>query len=102
VLSNQGLSYALAKRLPEGEVILRQAALHQRADGRVRQNLALVLGLQGKFAEAETVLRQDMPQQEAAQTLASIKRMVAQPNSWKTLRQQADAKPAADKAGQNG
>jgi Flp pilus assembly protein TadD len=101
VLSNQGLSYALAKRLPEGEVILRQAALHPRADGRVRQNLALVLGLQGKFPEAEGVLRQDMPPAEAAQTLASIKRMVAQPNSWKALRQQADAKPADGKAGQN-
>jgi Flp pilus assembly protein TadD len=99
VLSNQGLSYALAKRLPEGEAILRQAALHPRADGRVRQNLALVLGLQGKFAEAEGVLRQDMAPQEATQTLASIKRMVAQPNSWKTLRQQADAKTTADKAG---
>ncbi len=102
VLSNQGLSYALAKRLPEGEVIMRQAALHPRADGRVRQNLALVLGLQGKFAEAETVLRQDMQPQEAAQTLASIKRMVAQPNSWKALRQQAEAKPALEKTGQNG
>jgi Flp pilus assembly protein TadD len=99
VLSNQGLSYALAKRLPEGEAILRQAALHPRADGRVRQNLALVLGLQGKFAEAEGVLRQDMAPQEAAQTLASIKRMVAQPNSWKALRQQAEAKPTAGKAG---
>lgn len=102
VLSNQGLSYALAKRLPEGEAILRQAALHPRADGRVRQNLALVLGLQGKLAEAEAVLKQDMPPAEAAQTLASIRRMVSQPNSWKALRQQADAKPAADKAGQNG
>lgn len=103
VLSNQGLSYALAKRLPEGEVIMRQAALHQRADGRVRQNLALVLGLQGKFAEAESVLKQDMQPQEAAQTLASIKRMMAQPNSWKALRQQAEAKPSeARKPGQNG
>jgi Flp pilus assembly protein TadD len=99
VLSNQGLSYVLAKRLPEGEVILRQAALHPRADGRVRQNLALVLGLQGKFGEAEGVLRQDMAPAEATQTLASIKRMVAQPNSWKALRQQAEAKPGA---GQNG
>jgi Flp pilus assembly protein TadD len=102
VLSNQALSYALAKRLPEGEVIMRQAALHTRADARIRQNLALVLGLQGKFGEAEGVLRQDMPPQEAAQTLASIKRMVAQPNSWKALRQQADVKRPVDGDGQNG
>ncbi|MDB5511830.1 MAG: Tetratricopeptide 2 repeat protein [Enterovirga sp.] len=95
VLSNQGLSYALARRLGEAEAILRVAASDRRAEGRVRQNLALVLGLQGKFAEAESVLKQDMPPAEAAQTLASIKRMVAQPNSWKAMRQQADAKPAA-------
>jgi Flp pilus assembly protein TadD len=98
VLSNQGLSYALNRRLPEGEALLRQAALHPRADARVRHNLALVLGLQGKLADAEAMLKQDMGPAEASQTLASIKRMVAQPNSWKALRQQAEAKPDGERA----
>lgn len=101
VLSNQGLSYALSRRLSEAEAILRIAASDRRAEGRVRQNLALVLGLQGKFAEAESVLKQDMAPAEAAQTLASIKRMVAQPNSWKAMRQQAGAKPSGQ-SGPNG
>ena len=61
VLSNQGLSFALSKRLPEAEQALRQADAHPDADERVRQNLALVLALQGKFGEAEAVLRRDLP-----------------------------------------
>jgi Flp pilus assembly protein TadD len=94
ILSNQGLSFALAKRLGEAEPILRQAAASPRADGRVRQNLALVLGLQGKFGEAEDVLRRDLSPAEAAQNLAQIKRMVSQPNSWKAIRQSSGERAA--------
>lgn len=97
ILSNQGLSFALAKRLREGETILRMAANHPRADARVRQNLALVLGLEGKFAESESVLRQDMAPADAAKTVSGFKRMVSQPDRWQTMRQAAD-KPAAPRA----
>ena len=55
VLSNLGLSYALAKRLGDAERVLKHASAQPNADARVRQNLALVLGLQGKFPEAEEV-----------------------------------------------
>jgi Flp pilus assembly protein TadD len=47
VLSNLGLSYALAKDLPNAETTLRRAAARRPANPRVRQNLALVVGLQG-------------------------------------------------------
>jgi Flp pilus assembly protein TadD len=55
VLSNLGLSYALSKQLPRAEATLKRAAAGQRVDPRVRQNLALVVGLQGRFAEAANV-----------------------------------------------
>src|SRR5918994_1057865 len=45
VLSNLGLSYALSKRLADAEKTLRAAAATPAADARVRQNLALGLGL---------------------------------------------------------
>ena len=94
VLANLGLSYALAKRLPEAETTLRQAAANPRADSRVRQNLALVLGLQGKFGEAEGIARQDMAPIDAAQSVTAMKQMVAQPNSWNSIRSiDAKAKP---------
>ena len=53
VLSNLGLSYALSKDLKNAEATLRRAAAQRPVDPRVRQNLALVVGLQGRFAEAE-------------------------------------------------
>lgn len=50
-LSNYGLSLALTGRLAEAESALRQAVELPGADVRVRQNLALILGLQGRFDE---------------------------------------------------
>src|SRR6202048_2046555 len=51
VLSNLGLSYVLSKDLPKAEEILRLAYASPGADARVRQNLGLVVGLQGRFSE---------------------------------------------------
>jgi Flp pilus assembly protein TadD len=91
VMSNLGLSYALNKRLPEAETLLRQAADSPRADARVRQNLALVLSLQGKFPDAEAALKRDLPDAEAAALLADMRSLVSQPNSWSAIKR-ADAK----------
>ena len=84
-LSNLGLSYALTKRLPEAEAALREASASPRADARVRQNLALVLALEAKFAEAEQISRQDMTAQAASANVAAIKQMIAQSDSWREL-----------------
>ena len=68
MLQNLGFSYALTKQLPLAEQTLRQAAASPAADARMRQNLALVLALEGKFTEAEQVSRQDMSAEEAEAT----------------------------------
>jgi len=86
VLSNLGLSYALSKRLPEAEGVLRQADAHPKADGRVRHNLALILALQGKMQEGEAVLRRDLPPGEIADTVATLRQMVAQTNAAAAIR----------------
>ena len=85
VLSNLGLSYALSKDLPRAEQTLRQASADPRADTRVRQNLALVLALQGKFGEAEQLSRQDLSPEEARANIASIRSMIAQSNTWRDI-----------------
>jgi Flp pilus assembly protein TadD len=77
VLSNLGLSYALSKNLREAEATLRRAAAQHPVDARVRQNLALVVGLQGRFAEAESIARADLPADEAAANAAYLKQMLA-------------------------
>ncbi len=77
VLSKLGLSYALSKNLPEAEATLRRAGAHLPVDPRVRQNLALVVGLQGRFAEAETIARTDLPPDQAAANVAYLRQMLA-------------------------
>ena len=77
VLSNLGLSYMLSRDLPKAEQTLRQAYASPRADARVRQNLGLVVGLQGRFAEAETIVKADLPPDEAAANVAYLKDMLS-------------------------
>ena len=79
VLSNLGLSYALSKDPKQAEATLRRATADGRIDPRVRQNLALVVGLQGRFAEAETIARADLPPEEAAANVAYLRQMLAHP-----------------------
>jgi Flp pilus assembly protein TadD len=93
VLSNLGLSYALAKRLGDAERTLRLAADQPKADARVRQNLALVLSLQGKFPDAEAVLKRDLSPEETTTVMADLRGLVSQPNTWNAIRR-TDSKAA--------
>ena len=82
VLSNLGMSYVLSKDLPKAEELLRRAYAGKNADARVRQNLALVVGLQGRFSEAEGIVKADLPPEEAAANVAYLKEML---NSHKDI-----------------
>lgn len=85
VLSNLGLSYALERKMPQAEQTLRLAAMQPGADARVRQNLALVLGAEGKYADAEDILRRDLSPIDAAQNMVTIKQTIAQSDVWRPL-----------------
>jgi Flp pilus assembly protein TadD len=78
VLSNLGLSYALAQDLQKAEDILRKANARAGSDRRVRQNFALVIGLRGRFQEAEEIARADLPADEAAANIAYLRQMLAE------------------------
>jgi Flp pilus assembly protein TadD len=77
VLSNLGLSYVLSKDLPKAEETLRRAVSRPDADPRVRQNLGMVIGLQGRLAEAESIVKADRPPEEAAANVAHLKRLLS-------------------------
>jgi Flp pilus assembly protein TadD len=77
VLSNLGLSYVLSKDLPKAEATLRRANSRADADPRVRQNLGVVVGLQGRLAEAESIVKADRPAEEAAANVAYLKQWLA-------------------------
>jgi Flp pilus assembly protein TadD len=85
VLSNLDLSYALSKELVKAESTLRRAVGRPGANPRVRQNLALVVGLQGRFEEAEKIARADLPPDEAAANVSYLRKMLAEQNSWRKL-----------------
>jgi Flp pilus assembly protein TadD len=97
ILNNIGLSYMLVKKMPRAEEALRRAAAQPDADYRVRDNLALVLTLEGKFAEGEKLSKADMSAEAAAANVAAIRRMISQPNSWSEIKKSdanASGKPA--------
>ncbi|PWE56073.1 pilus assembly protein TadD [Metarhizobium album] len=85
ILSNLGMSYVLAGDLKTAETYLRSASQQAAADSRVRQNLALVVGLQGRFDEAEQIARRELSQQQADANVAYLRSMLSQQNSWKQL-----------------
>lgn len=92
VLSNLGLSYALAKDLPKAEEVMRLAAANPAADARVRQNYALVLSLEGKFKQAEGVAATDLSPADAAASIEAIRQTIADDPRWRGAR---GARPAA-------
>ena len=85
VLSNLGLSYLLTKDLKNAEVTLRRAVAQPNAGPKVRQNLALVVGLRGNFAEAEKIATADLPESEATANVAYLRQMLAQKGDWKKM-----------------
>ena len=84
VLSNLGLSYVLSKDLPKAEETLRRAYGRPDADSRVRQNLALVVGLRGRVAEAESIVTVDRPPEEAAANVAYLRRVLSRKANART------------------
>lgn len=88
ILSNLGLSYVLTNELPRAEQTLRKAAASPKANSKVRQNLALVLGLQGKFKEAESVANNELSREQAAANIGYLRSMLRQPNTWKQIQGQ--------------
>ncbi|MBO0345695.1 tetratricopeptide repeat protein [Roseibium sp. CAU 1637] len=77
ILNNLALSHLMSKELPEAEYTLRRAASAPGADSQVRQNLALVLGLQGKFQEAEQVASTDISPEDAKANIAYLRQMLS-------------------------
>jgi len=86
VLSNMGMSYVLTGDLRGAETFLRRAIQHPRADSRVRQNLALVVGLQGNFEEAEKIARGELDQAAAEENIKFLRQMLSQQSAWNLLK----------------
>ncbi len=94
ILSNLGMSYVLSKDLPKAEDALRRAYAGAPADMRIRQNLALAVGLQGRVGEAENIARADLPAEQAEANVASLKDLLNR-NDGRRAPKSANARAAS-------
>ncbi|MFZ5672011.1 MAG: tetratricopeptide repeat protein [Pseudomonadota bacterium] len=87
VLNNLGMSYALEGNLKQAEAVLKDASTSPagQKEPRLRQNLALVVGLQGRFDEARQIASADLPADQVEENMAYLQKMLAQPNTWQQL-----------------
>lgn len=86
ILSNLGMSYLLKGDLRSAETYLQSAIRQPRADSRVRQNLALVIGLQGRFGEAEKVAAGELSPEQAQANIAYLRKILSEQNAWNQLK----------------
>ncbi|MDI7775440.1 pilus assembly protein TadD [Asticcacaulis sp. EMRT-3] len=77
VLTNIAMAKVVNGDFKGAEPLLRTAAAQKDATIQVRQNLALVLGLEGQMDQAERLLREDLPPQQADADLAWLHQAVA-------------------------
>jgi Flp pilus assembly protein TadD len=90
VINNLALSYALDNKADRAEELLRKAVATGHEDKRVRQNLALVLGLEGKYTEARQLAAVDLPEADAKANMAYLRNMLTKPTEMASLGAGAD------------
>jgi Flp pilus assembly protein TadD len=80
--ANLGLSYAMTSDLSEAEQHLRQAVRMRGATSQIRQNLALIVGLQGRFDECRALFAAELAPDQVEANMAYIRALLTQQNRW--------------------
>jgi Flp pilus assembly protein TadD len=80
--ANLGLSYAMTQELPTAEQHLRRAVQMPGATTQIRQNLALVVGLQGRFDECRAIYAAELPPEQVESNMAYVRALLTQQNRW--------------------
>jgi Flp pilus assembly protein TadD len=84
--TNLGLSYAMTNDLPRAEQHLRRAGQLRGANSQTRQNLALVVGLQGRFDEARALYAAELPPEQVESNMAYVRALLTQQNRWDLIK----------------
>ncbi len=82
--TNIGLSYAMTNDLTAAEKHLRAATQLRGASTQTRQNLALVVGLQGRFDEAKAIYAAELPPDQVDSNMPMSARSSPQ-NRWDAI-----------------
>jgi Flp pilus assembly protein TadD len=100
VQNNLAMAYAANGEPAKAEEILRRVVdrpTPSENDSVVRQNLALVVGLQGKYTEARTIAASTLPAEAAAANVEYVRNMVRIPEQKPAAKViEAKAKPQVD------
>ena len=87
VEANFGLSFAMTNDLTSAEQHLRRAVSMRGATSQIRQNLALVLGLQGRFDECRAIYAAELPPDQVEANMAYVRSLLTQQNRWDAIPQ---------------
>jgi len=85
IWANLGLSFAMTGDLETAEGHLRTAVSKPGATSQIRQNLALVIGLQGRFDEAREIYAAELPPDQVEANMAYVRSLLTQQNRWDLL-----------------
>jgi Flp pilus assembly protein TadD len=86
IYANLGLSYAMTNDLNEAEATLSRAVQLRSATSKVRQNLALVVGLQGRFDESRKLFAAELPPEQVESNMNYIRALLTQQNRWDAIK----------------
>lgn len=91
VLNNMGMSYILQGDPKNAEAVLRkaQASPKAKSEPRIRQNLALAVGLQGRFDEARQIASEDLPPDQVEANMEYLRKMMSKSNTWQQLSEES-------------
>lgn len=85
VMTNLGVSYLLSGDAAKAEEVLRKAVELPGASAETRQNLALAIGLQGRFSEAEDIQSVDLAPEQVASNVSFLRKLLSDGRRWEDL-----------------
>lgn len=84
--ANLGLSFAMTNELPEAEAHLHKAVRMRGSTSQIRQNLALVVGLQGRFDECRALFAAELAPDQVEANMSYIRALLTQQNRWDVIK----------------
>jgi Flp pilus assembly protein TadD len=84
--ANMGLSFAMTNDLTQAEAHLKRAASMRGATSKIRQNLALVIGLEGRFDDARALFAAELTPDQVEANMAYMRALLTQQNRWNTIK----------------
>jgi Flp pilus assembly protein TadD len=84
--ANIGLSYAMTNDLDQAEQHLRKAVTLHGANSQVRQNLAFVICLEGRFDECKAMFAKDLPPAQVEANMSYVRALRTQQNRWDLIK----------------